>query len=309
MTQTQLLMHRKMCPICERSFKWRGSLPAHIVRHTDNKLFGCDVCGKTFSYQTNLARHLIIHAGTRPYSCRQCGKTFNQSSNLRQHLLVHAKAGTLRLAPQREQGPGAQPLHPCPDCPASFHSFSQLQEHRLTHPAQDSFPCSGCGLEACQCQQHDDQLPAAHQDAECLSCPRCSAPFHSQEALEEHGGSCAGGRGRRGRRSRSARQSECLLCGRCCGSAPELELHQLSHAGQPQLQCPLAPCPRCFTTSHALQNHLFSHFPGPTCQNLRPEGLLDPTAPQPEEETEVETTVAVLPLWEVFPADPAHAGP
>ena len=134
--------------------------------------------------------------------------------------------------------------------------------------------------------------PLCLTDAECLSCPRCSAPFHSQEALEEHAQSCTGRRSRRGRRSKSTRQSECLLCGRCCASAQELELHQVSHVGQPQQQCPLPPCLRRFTTSNALQNHLFSHFPGPTCQNLRPEGLLDPTAPQPEVEVEGETTVA-----------------
>ncbi|KAJ8354794.1 hypothetical protein SKAU_G00223610 [Synaphobranchus kaupii] len=321
MTHAQLLMHRKMCPICERTFKWRGSLPAHIVRHTDNKLFSCELCGKTFSYQTNLARHLIIHAGTRPYACRHCGKTFNQSSNLRQHLVVHAKAGTRHQATEREDGveagePEAQLLHACPECPVTFKTMSQLQKHRCSHPGQDSFLCSVCGVEPCKCQQQEDQGSASYQDAESLSCLRCSAPFDNQEALEAHAQSCAaadeGGRSRpnrRGRRRRSAQQMECDMCGRGCSSAEELELHQLSHVGQAQLQCPLSPCQRRFTTSSALQNHLFSHFPGPTCQNLRPEGLLDPTAPQPEEDVEAETTVAVLPLWEVYPTDPPPAGP
>ncbi|XP_035279473.1 zinc finger protein 497-like [Anguilla anguilla] len=302
MARAQLLMHRKMCPICERSFKWRGSLPAHIVRHTDSKLFSCDVCGKTFSYQTNLARHLIIHTGTRPYACRHCGKTFNQSSNLRQHLLVHAKAGARRRAADGDDGaeagaeggePEAQLLHACPDCPVSFKTFAQLQKHRLGHAGQDSFLCSVCGLEPCSCQQPGDQCSASQPDAEAesLSCPRCSAAFDSQAALEGHAPGCAGDAGGRG----PGGQAECELCGRCCASPEELELHQLSHVGQAQRQCPLAPCQRRFATSAALQNHLFSHFPGPTCQNPRPEGLLDPTAPPHQEETEVETTVAEMP--------------
>ncbi|KAJ8392955.1 hypothetical protein AAFF_G00071590 [Aldrovandia affinis] len=288
MTNTQLLMHRKMCPICERSFKWRGSLPAHIVRHTDNKLFSCEVCGKTFSYQTNLARHLIIHSGTRPYACRHCGKTFNQSSNLRQHLLVHAKAGARRRAAESEGGvPGPGLLHTCPECPSSFKTFTQLQKHRRSHTGQDWFLCSVCGLEPCKCQQ-EDLGSASHQDKESLSCPRCSVLFESQPELDSHTQSCEAGEGgvegegrgrphRRGRRPKSSRQAECDMCGQCCASQEELDLHQLSHVGQAQLQCPLAPCPRCFTTSSALQNHLFSHFPGPTCQNLRPERFLNPT--------------------------------
>ncbi|KAI1886242.1 hypothetical protein AGOR_G00211970 [Albula goreensis] len=334
MTHTQLLMHRKMCPICERSFKWRGSLPAHIVRHTDNKLFSCEVCGKTFSYQTNLARHLIIHAGTRPYSCHYCGKTFNQSSNLRQHLLVHAKAGARRQTSEPEGGdPTSHLLHTCPECPSSFRTFNQLQKHRRSHGRQDALLCPTCGLEACGCQQREDtgSAPLPDNESTSLSCPKCSAQFESQSTLDDHAQSCRGesglGRGRgqatrRGRKRKSSRQAECELCGHCCVSQEDLDLHQLSHAGQAQLRCPLSPCERRFTTSSALQNHLFSHFPGPTCQNLRPENLLDPTLegiaapvspmatePRVEEVTETETTVAVIPLWEVFPSDPAPAGP
>ncbi|KAG7469283.1 hypothetical protein MATL_G00127190 [Megalops atlanticus] len=284
MTQSQLLMHRKMCPICERAFKWRGSLPAHIVRHTDNKLFSCDVCGKTFSYQTNLARHLIIHTGTRPYACSHCGKTFNQSSNLRQHLLVHAKAGGRRQPVDQGEGVGgdeavSQLIHTCPDCTLSFKTQAQLQKHRLSHTGQDSISCSNCGLPSCKCQEQENLPSVTNQDGEVKSCPRCSAQFDSQPVLDSHAQSCPaeGGRGRahrRGRRRKSARQTECDLCGRCCTSQEELEAHQLSHVGQSQLQCPLSPCQRRFTSSSALQNHLFSHFPGPTCRNLRPECLV-----------------------------------
>ncbi|KAJ8289845.1 hypothetical protein GJAV_G00005990 [Gymnothorax javanicus] len=317
-TRTQLLMHRKMCPICERSFKWRGSLPGHIIRHTDNKLFSCHVCGKTFSYKSNLARHLIIHAGTRPYACKHCGKTFNQSSNLHQHLVVHTKGRAHRQGNESEGGADGgdavlELLQACPDCPASFKTIGQLQQHRLSHLGQDSSPCTTCGQEPCTCQQQQDQDPNLHHES--WSCPRCSTQFNSQMALDEHAQSCAvnvAGRRRARRRGgprRTGWQVRCVMCSICCSSPEDLEVHQLSHVGQPQLKCPLSPCEDRFVCSSALQYHLNSHFPGPTCQNLRPEGLLDLSTPQPVEETEVETTVAVIPIWEVFQSDPAPAGP
>lgn len=48
---------RIKCPLCVKEFK-KGSLLAHLRRHTDERIFGCSKCPSSFTRKSNMEDHM-----------------------------------------------------------------------------------------------------------------------------------------------------------------------------------------------------------------------------------------------------------
>ena len=59
---------------CDRDFKWKGDLVAHVKTHT-SKVFVCTICNNfSTKVEKNLKSHQHCHTKELKYKCRICGK-------------------------------------------------------------------------------------------------------------------------------------------------------------------------------------------------------------------------------------------
>lgn len=60
-----------------------------MLIHTDQRDYQCHVCEKYFKLKHNLLAHMNIHKGRKPYKCHICRKDFVQNVSLQRHLKIH----------------------------------------------------------------------------------------------------------------------------------------------------------------------------------------------------------------------------
>ncbi|KAH8031973.1 hypothetical protein HPB51_022495 [Rhipicephalus microplus] len=102
------------CRQCTYVSKDKGSMTAHLRKHTGERPFQCHLCPAAFSNSSNLIRHVRTHTGKRPFSCPHCNASFSQKQNLIRHV-----AGTHA---------GERPFS-CAHCQKSFLLKQQLIRH------------------------------------------------------------------------------------------------------------------------------------------------------------------------------------
>jgi len=75
-----------ICDQCGHSFRQRGQLRMHLLRHNSAKNFDCPECPKKFydAYTRNI--HLRArHKGENPFSCNHCNTSFSNASSRHRH--------------------------------------------------------------------------------------------------------------------------------------------------------------------------------------------------------------------------------
>ena len=75
---------------CDKNYKWRHHLKAHLIKHTGTSKFKCPhpecVGNEYFRDSAMLKRHIAIkHTLERPFRCERCNKRFARKENLKYH--------------------------------------------------------------------------------------------------------------------------------------------------------------------------------------------------------------------------------
>ncbi|KAJ0000219.1 hypothetical protein NQD34_012061 [Periophthalmus magnuspinnatus] len=165
------------CKFCNKIFKFRHSLIAHLRTHTQEKPFKCPHCDYASAIKANLNVHLRKHTGDK-FHCDHCSFTCISSGHLKVHIeRVHLKVKQhcsfckckysdvknllkhmerhhnlkdsainkiyqqLRL--KTRQG-FRQLLFHCPTCKRCFKSSQERNRHLLVHEPQPPFGCMLC---------------------------------------------------------------------------------------------------------------------------------------------------------------------
>ncbi|XP_061890976.1 zinc finger protein 567-like [Entelurus aequoreus] len=78
------------CSHCDKTFRFRSELIAHMRKHTGERPFECSVCSRRFSTKSTMKLHKSVHSGEKPFICSVCSKGFR----LRQEWKIHTKIHT-----------------------------------------------------------------------------------------------------------------------------------------------------------------------------------------------------------------------
>uniref|UniRef100_UPI003AB012D7 zinc finger protein ZFAT n=1 Tax=Centroberyx gerrardi TaxID=166262 RepID=UPI003AB012D7 len=204
------------CEFCNKIFKFRHSLIAHLRTHTQEKPFQCPHCDYASAIKANLNVHLRKHTGEKfscqhcPFTClspghlkvhiervhlkvkQHCGfcqKKYSDVKNLLKHMeqrhnlkdpAVHQSYQQLRLKTRQGQ---RQLLYHCPTCNRRFKNQLERERHLLVHGPQRPFACLLCDHAATKMA-----ALAAHVRKHLFLyvCCRCRGKFVSSQRLKSH---------------------------------------------------------------------------------------------------------------------------
>ncbi|XP_039096134.1 zinc finger protein ZFAT isoform X3 [Hyaena hyaena] len=246
------------CEYCNKVFKFKHSLQAHLRIHTNEKPYKCPQCSYASAIKANLNVHLRKHTGEK-FACDYCAFTCLSKGHLKVHVeRVHKKVKQhcrfckkkysdvknlikhVRLAhdPQDRKVQEAldelclltregkrQLLYDCHICERKFKNELDRDRHMLVHGDKWPFACELCGHGATKYQAlelHVRKHPFVYVCAVCLK------KFVSSIRLRAHIREAHGAAQEAGLFASSINQSFCLL-------EPGGDIQQEALGGQLQL--------------------------------------------------------------------------
>ncbi|CAH1381603.1 unnamed protein product [Tenebrio molitor] len=214
------------CHQCNKSFKNKYILSAHIKRHQYKGHFLCNVCGKGFNSQSCLTRHTRVHTGERNYECEICHKKFPSSNNLNLHSRTHS---------------GIKP-YLCTICGKSFSHPTGLTYHTRTHTKEKPYTCEVCGKSfAIQC--HVDRHRKTHSGERPFPCKQCDKAFIKKIDLQRHEAVHSG-----------LKPHVCTVCNKAFLRKMHLSYHMMVHTKERPHVCQI--CGKGFIRRYYLKDHV-----------------------------------------------------
>lgn len=229
------------CEYCNKVFKFKHSLQAHLRIHTNEKPYTCAHCSYASAIKANLNVHLRKHTGEK-FSCDLCAFTCLSKGHLKVHvervhkkvkqhcrfckkkysdvknLIKHVRDAHDPQDPQvREALDGLrlltregkrQLLYDCHVCERKFKNELDRDRHMLVHGDQWPFACELCGHGATKYQAlelHVRKHPFVYV------CALCLRKFVSSIRLRAHIREAHGAAPEAAAFTSSINQSFCLL--------------------------------------------------------------------------------------------------
>ncbi|XP_049710173.1 zinc finger protein ZFAT isoform X2 [Elephas maximus indicus] len=246
------------CEYCNKVFKFKHSLQAHLRIHTNEKPYKCPQCSYASAIKANLNVHLRKHTGEKfacdacsftclskghlkvhiervhkkiKQHCRFCKKKYSDVKNLIRHIRdAHdpqdqkVKEALDKLCLMTREGK-RQLLYDCHICERKFKNELDRDRHMLVHGDQWPFACELCGHGATKYQAlelHIRKHPFVYV------CALCFKKFVSSVRLRAHIKEAHGAAQEAAVFNSSVNQSFCLL-------EPGGDIHQEALGDQLQL--------------------------------------------------------------------------
>ncbi|CAB1321299.1 unnamed protein product, partial [Coregonus sp. 'balchen'] len=212
--QTQLKIFT--CEYCNKVFKFRHSLQAHLRTHTNEKPFKCPHCDYASAIKANLSVHMRKHTGEKfscehcsfqclskghlkvhvervhhkiKQHCRFCKKKYSDVKNLLKHMKEShdledkkVKDSYHEYSLQTREGK-RQLLYDCQICDRKFKNELDRDRHMMVHGSERPFGCELCdhGCTKFQAlQAHVRKHPFLYV------CAACQQRFVSSVRLKAH---------------------------------------------------------------------------------------------------------------------------
>lgn len=204
------------CEYCNKVFKFKHSLQAHLRIHTNEKPYKCPLCNYASAIKANLSVHMRKHTGEKfscdhcsfsclskghlkvhvervhkkiKQHCRFCKKKYSDVKNLIKHIkdthdLLDKKVkdnfDELRLLTREGK---RQLLYDCHICERKFKNELERDRHMLVHGDERPFACELCDHGATKYQSlelHIRKHPFVYV------CSQCFKKFVSTVRLKAH---------------------------------------------------------------------------------------------------------------------------
>ncbi|XP_072007252.1 zinc finger protein ZFAT isoform X2 [Engystomops pustulosus] len=204
------------CEYCNKVFKFKHSLQAHLRIHTNEKPYKCPLCNYASAIKANLSVHMRKHTGEKfscdhcafsclskghlkvhvervhkkiKQHCRFCKKKYSDVKNLIKHIkethdLLDQKVkdnfDELRLLTREGK---RQLLYDCHICERKFKNELERDRHMLVHGDERPFACELCDHGATKYQSlelHIRKHPFVYV------CTKCCKKFVSTVRLKAH---------------------------------------------------------------------------------------------------------------------------
>ena len=244
------------CPVCNKQFKYKGSLHIHQKSHSEPTTYQCSMCSKSFATEGRLLRHRSTHAEewkgltstdengpvTRKrlrdaaemvkaeFKCVHCGRCYETGSALKLHVRSHA---------------GDQQLFACSICDKQFTRLAHLERHSGIHTGVKPHKCLMCG-KAFGRAEHLQIHMKSHTGEKPYKCGVCKKRFTTSSSLTTH------------RRSHSGEKPyKCTVCDRSFSRYDTLRNHKVIHSVERPFECTI--CNKRFKRFSVLSWHSKIH--------------------------------------------------
>ncbi|KAG5441078.1 hypothetical protein CSKR_114457 [Clonorchis sinensis] len=152
-------VHR--CPVCEKTFQYKGRLKQHQISHTDYHGFQCSLCSNVYKYPSDLRAHMgTIHSTV----FARCQRT-----------------STEQMRESHEAG------NPCRECKKLFKTWRCLQQHQqLIHKGTGWSVCEECGKTFTQKNNLYSHIRTVHRKLGHFTCSQCGKSVRRSTTLKRH---------------------------------------------------------------------------------------------------------------------------
>ena len=220
-----------VCEICDRAFRLKPNLKAHVEIHLDEKKHKCVVCAKRFNTSSQLSMHKQTHRTVKKFVCHLCGRGFKLRANLKEHVATHLN----------------EKRHECKVCGKRFNTSSQLSMHKKTHLEVKLFTCEFCGRTFKRQPKLTDHIKI-HLNEKQYVCGICGKGYNTSSALSMHK--------RIHREKKTDTEKQCAVCNEVVkGGKLPFKRHMKTHP----VDYPCNACTKRFNRKSNLKRHLEVH--------------------------------------------------
>ncbi|XP_014468242.1 PREDICTED: PR domain zinc finger protein 10-like isoform X2 [Dinoponera quadriceps] len=256
-------------------FRGRNIKEKENSQQNKRKEWKCSACSLFFRKSSLLSLHALVHLSSeikienQNSTCPQCGSEFHKQSELANHVSQHGRTvppKAKRLTPLRR--------YKCSKCYKRFTTKIRLQQHLLTHGAEDQkplpcniclkrfmnnsalschlkthkenkqvFECPMCRQLFCQGAMLKDHIETHRNQDGIFNCPHCQRTFIKYSVIRKHI-----------RAHHYERKHKCQHCAKHFPSVDKLRLHLLKHSDHREFHC--ANCGRRFKRKDKLKEHM-----------------------------------------------------
>ena len=168
------------CPVggCQLKYRYRCQLKDHLlVVHAYTKGYICNICNKSFKYSGSLYNHKKSHK-LKEYTCTTCNKSYTDKLNLIQHAERYSHIVNLKIKKQE-----------CKSCPEVFIKKKELIQHnKQCHPSVKLFACTDCNKIYYYQGSLSRHYMAKHKDKKIrhYKCDICPKIVTKKQYLQDH---------------------------------------------------------------------------------------------------------------------------